>query len=224
MQDFGNTILAFLLAYPWLIPFYLLGLWYLVIKPLTYTRRERQEEAQQAQEYTQHVREESEALEEAGPEVRKLLSRTYFAWRNNAAEFDWPPSLAQFREHAARYSNADEYIEDRRRESAGVVSTCADINSLMDTSFTEDEFIIRCEPFSWLLTSRALNLLVKKGEVTICNAIQIADIGLYRASPLRIETTDGVVFEYRYKEFKFASFKEEIEAVRDFRTQSLGGI
>jgi len=223
MQELGNTILELLLAYPWLIPVYLVVLWYLVIKPLTYTRREREEEAQQAQERTQHVRIERKALDNAGPEIRELLSRTYSAWRTDAAKFDWPLSLAQFTEHAARYRNADEYIEDRISESAGVVSTCAATQELTDELFADSEFIIRCEPHAWLLTNERLYVLFGGGDEIACKAFHIEDITDYRAGPFRITTADGAIFELKFKDFGRAPFKEEIHATQEFSKERSAG-
>ena len=216
MRELGNNFLELLLAYPWLIPIYLVGLWYLIIKPLTYTKREREHEAQQANEHEQHVRRERKALDGAGPQIRELLSRTYLAWRTDAAKFEWPPSLAQFAEHAARYRNADDFIKNRISESAGVVSTCAAVQELMGEPFADSEFIIRCEPNAWLLTNKRLYILFGEGDEVACQEFRIRDITDYRAGPLRIAMTDGAVFELKFKDFGLAPFKEEIHAIQEF--------
>ena len=173
--DLGEQLLAFLLEYPWLIPFYFVGLWYLVIRPLVGGGGH----GVRGEDRSQEERHDLRALDSLDDSIRDFVARTYAAWCSEAAKFDWPPSLAQFAALAAKCRNLDAYIRYYVSNIAEVLSTYAKVHKLTGKPYAADEFAIRCEPRNWLLTNRSLYVLSIRDDRRVCDEFPLEDVAAY---------------------------------------------
>ncbi len=167
----ADVLLEALLAYPYLIPLYLVGLWYIVVKPLTrlFDTEAAQKESKLRDEY--EAGREAICSEDSG--IRQLLARTYEArLAGRTAKFN--PHNQRF---AESHGSVEKFINDQGQVE--IARKLGKIYELTNKPFDSSEILVETG-IDWALTNKTLYVLDGDEESSAACVIPLDTLRSYQ--------------------------------------------